>query len=81
MGVTGRSLPSEDTLAASVRLDWDGCEDCDDSSGKSDCEVGAEEVGASSLTIACSMAGRTLKFFNCLFKSDLAAFGAVLDIG
>ena len=36
------------------------------------------DVGTNSLTIACSIAGLTLKFFNCLFRSDFAAFGAFL---
>ena len=34
--------------------------------------------GFNSLTIADSMAGRTLKFFSCLFRSDFAALGASL---
>jgi hypothetical protein len=35
-------------------------------------------VGANSLTIADSIAGRTLKFLSCFLRSDLAAFGAFL---
>src|SRR4051794_38242166 len=70
-GVTGR-VAWDDTLAA--RADRVGA----GSSRASGCETGAELVGLSSLTMACSMAGRTLQFLSCFLRSDLAAFGAFL---
>jgi len=77
MGVMGRSLEREVTLVVRPGRGGGGV-----SSGASDCDGAAEDVtddGTSSLTMACSIAGRTLKFFSCLLRSDLAAFGAFLS--
>lgn len=67
-GVTGR-VECADTLAERVERGG-GASSVDGG--------GAELVGLSSLTMACSMAGRTLKFLSCFLTSDLAAFGAFL---
>jgi hypothetical protein len=42
------------------------------------CDDCVEELGMSSLTIACSMAGRTLAVFSCLLRSDFAPLGEFL---
>jgi hypothetical protein len=55
-GVMGRSLDREDTLAPKAA----GFETGAGSAGVS----GRPDVGASSLMMACSMAGRTLKFLS-----------------
>lgn len=68
----GRSLAIDETLAEKLGLD----ESAD--SGRDSNSLFTPPVGANSFTIACSMAGRTLKFFNCFFKSDFAALGASL---
>jgi hypothetical protein len=68
MGVVGRSLAAKDEGA--------------DSAGRAETSGAVSErapVGARAFTMACSMAGRTLKFFSCFFKSDFAAPGAFLD--
>lgn len=70
-GVIGRSWDTEDTLAERVGRGGGGA-------GASAGVSGRPDVGASSLTIADSMAGRTLKFLSCLLRSDLAALGALL---
>lgn len=58
-GVMGRSLDSDETLAAS------GADFCVIGAVVASAGVsGRADVGASALTIACSIAGRTLKFFN-----------------
>jgi hypothetical protein len=74
MGVVGRSLACDETLA--VRLGRTCIADAGRDSGSA-FAVG----GFNSFMIADSIAGRTLKFFSCFFRSDFAAFGASLEQG
>ncbi|KAK5633052.1 hypothetical protein RRF57_008766 [Xylaria bambusicola] len=70
MGVTGLSLRDEELAATFGRT----------SMADPGRDSGSAFIpgGFNSFTIADSMAGRTLKFFNCLFRSDFAVFGASL---
>lgn len=48
-------------------------------SGRVSGSIREAEVGASSFTIAASIAGRTLKFLSCFLRSDLAGLEASLE--
>jgi len=69
-GVDGRTLETEDTLF--VKVGREGI------SAIGSAGSGAPLEGPRVAVIAATIVGRTLKFFNCFFKSDFAAFGAFL---
>ena len=69
-GVEGRTLDIEDTLFEKVGRE--GISAISGSAGS------AAFPGPRWAVIAATIAGRTLKFFSCFFKSDFAAFGAFL---
>jgi hypothetical protein len=67
--VDGLSLAIEETLLTKFDLVGMSCSGSAGSGGP---------LGPRWAVIADTIAGRTLKFFNCFFKSDLAPFGAFL---
>ncbi len=72
IGVVGLSLIRDEVLAARLGRT------CIADAGRDSGSVLAPG-GFNSFTIADSIAGRTLKFFSCFFRSDFAAFGASLQ--